>query len=551
VTADEELKGLRTYDMPQVDFRQLEALGKRLDGLGIGTDADADPRLRIAALHHPIGVAASRQEIKPFEMITNLAEVRSFLRDRGFHVVLHGHKHESYAGWEWLVPPGEELSTVPHRVLVLGSPGDFKTNRTACRLIEISPEDAKPVPGAPRIRFADIKAVRAGQGLGLDGLEGPCTSLAQPFMQSTDVSTPWVVRAKTADAAYQQLRDLPTDSDTPRPVISVVESPGSTGDPITNYRSDDGALQLSDLVAWWQLPRPEAVRTFSGSEFNHGERLYAGSENAIARAVRALPSSKAIALLVDPKETGKRGEETLEFPAFTALQLQPRKLGKGATALDIVGIYRKQDLDLWWPVNMAELAKIQSEAVEIAIDEQILKGTIEPGRLIAIATFGVHDDVLPQMAGTALDRAVDLRPAWLYELAHLAAHPTADSEAQWATALSDIGLREGGGLLVPAIGIDRLLEALQVHREWISESKDFAQLVANVEKLAKQSHDAEAALKDQRKPKRSSLDSWGEGLRQTAQEVRAALHPVIGEAAKSDRSDPADSSAGHGSLSGE
>ena len=358
--AAEELKGLRTYDMPLVHHMQLDAIAARLEAVGIGPDADDDDRLRIAALHHPIGVAASRQEIKPFEMIANLAAVRSFLRDRGFHVVLHGHKHESHAGWEWLVPPGEELSTAPRRVLVLGAPGDFKAGQTVCRLVEVSPEASKPVAGAPRLRLADVKAVRSGQSLRL-GLDDPCHSLAQPFMQSADVAIPWVVRAKTADAAYQQLRDLPMDKDVRRPVVSVVEDAASALTPPTNYaRADD----FDDLVKWWQLPRPEAVRTFSGSAFNHGERLRIGPEDAIERAVKALPSSKAIALLVDPHEAG---DKEIEFPAFTAVQLQPRKQGK-SFVLDVVGIYRKQDLDLWWPVNMAELARIQGKAVEFAHD---------------------------------------------------------------------------------------------------------------------------------------------------------------------------------------
>lgn len=528
--AAEELKGLRTYDMPQVDYRQLEALGERLDALGVGVAADEDPRLRVAALHHPIGVAASRLEIKPFETITNLAEVRSFLRDRGFHLVMHGHKHESHAAWEWLVPPGEELSTVPHRVLVLGSPGQFRQGQTACRLIETSPEGHQPVAGAPRARIADVKVVRAGQPLRIRFQE-PCVSLAQPFMQSTDVDTPWVVRARTADAAYQQLRDLPADEDVRRPVISVVDEPESALRPPSNYGTGDDLQDLDDLVAWWQLPRPEAVRSFSGSEFNHGERLYAGAEDAVERAVTALPSSKAIALLVDPREAGHRDRE---FPAFTALQLQPRKID-GGYSLDIVGIYRKQDLELWWPVNMAELARIQSRAVELARDSEVLEGSVEAGRLIAIATFGVHDDVLPQMAGTALDRAVDLRPEWLYELAHLAAHPTPHSEREWDRALGDIGLREKSGLLVPAIGIDRLLDALQVHSELAAESPQFQALIAAVEGLTKLSHDAEDALRDRPRLRRSTLDAWGNRLRAAAEEVHVKLRSRLenGESTKS------------------
>lgn len=526
--AAKELRGLRTYDMPQVHFHQLEALGERLDEIGVDPDAEGDERLRIATLHHPIGVAASRQEIKPFEAITNLAEVRGFLCDRGFHLILHGHKHESFAGWEWLVPPDERLSMIPRRALVLGSPGDFKRGRTACRLIEISPDETKPVAGAPRVRLADVKAVRPGQPVRAK-LEGPCQSLAQPFMQSTDVETPWVVKARTADAVYQQLRDLPTDKHVRRPVISVVEEAGSAWDPPQNYGRDGRVPDLDDLVDWWQLPRPEAVRTFSGSAFNHGERLYPGSDDAIERAVEALPSSKAIALLVDPKETGKVGEHTREFPAFTAVQLQPRKNADGGHVLDIVGIYRKQDLDLWWPVNMAELARILENAVKLARDRGKLDGNVEPGRLIAFATFGVHDNVLPQMAGTALDRAVDLRPEWLYELAHLAANPGPATAERWGVALGDIGEREGLGLLVPAIGLERLLEALRIHVELVEESPQFRRLLSATEDLEKLSRKAENALKDHR-PRPSTLDGWADQLRDAAGAVLEGLEALLKQA---------------------
>jgi predicted MPP superfamily phosphohydrolase len=525
--AASELKGLRTRDIPQVPFRQLEALGDHLDALDVGPDAEADKRLRIAVLHHPIGVAGARQEIKPFEVITNLAEVRGFLRDRGFHLVLHGHKHESYAGWEWLVPPDDQLSAIPRRVLVLGSPGDFKLGQTACRLIEVSPEDSKPVAGAPRVRLTDVKAVRPGQPLH-PKMDDPCQSLAQPFMQSTDLQTPWVVKARTADAVYQQLRDLPMDKDVRRPVISVVEEAESAWRPPQNYGRDGRVPDLEDLVDWWQLPRPEAVRTFSGSAFNHGERLYPGSEDAIERAVDALPSSKAIALLVDPKETGQLGNHTREFPAFTAVQLQPRALG-GGHALDILGIYRKQDLDLWWPVNMAELAKILEKAIKLARDRDKLEGPIEPGRLIAFAAFGVHDNVLPQMAGTALDRAVDLRPEWLYELAHLAAHPAPATAQEWDVALGDIGERDGPGLLVPAIGLERLLDALQIHTELVDSSTQFAQLVSATKELERLSRKAENALTGH-SSRPSTLDNWADQLRESAGAVLDALAALLAQA---------------------
>ena len=521
--ARSELAKLRTHDIPKVDKRQIEALEKRLDDAGIGGDADLDPRLRIAVIHHPITPASGEEEIKPFEVITNLAIFRTFLYHRGFHLVLHGHKHSSYAAWDWLQPPRDNLDLVPRRALVLGAPGRFRPGETACRLIEICPDGDQPVAEAPRLRVIPIKGVEASETLKLDFGRIPKRSLAQPTFSSEESNTPWVVQAKTADAAYQQLCDLPVSDTAPRPVISVVTDPDSTANLPTNYREREAVPPLKDLVDWWQHHRPEAVQSYSGSTFNHGERLY-GDHNAIVKAVEALPSSKAFALLVRPEEAG---DAKRAFPAFSEVQLQLRTQAKDEYLLDIIGIYRKQDLDLWWPVNMAELAYIQRKAVREANDRNVLDASFNPGRLIAMTTQGVHDDVLPQMAGTALDRAVDLRPDWIYRLAYLATHPdsgASDSEAigEWRRALGDIGERPSGGLLVPSVGIRRLRDALLTHPS-AGSSPQFRKLVRAVAKLADRAKAAEDSLRGPTQPTGSTLDGWGEELKELARTCEKAL----------------------------
>lgn len=536
--ARDELKKLRTHDIPKVDKRQIEALKKRLDDAGIGGEADLDPRLRIAAIHHPITPATDEEEIKPFEVITNLAIVRTFLYHQGFHLVLHGHKHSSYAAWDWLQPPRDNLDLAPHRALVLGAPGRFRPGETVCRLIEVCPDGDKPVAGAPRLRVVPVKGVEASEALNLDLNRAPKRSLAQPAFSSQESNTPWVVQARTADAAYQQLCDLPVTDAVKRPVISVVADADSTGLLPTNYRERDAVPPLKDLVDWWQQRRPEAVQSYSGSTFNHGERLY-GDHDAIAKAVEALPSSKAFALLVRPEEAG---DSEREFPAFSEVQLQIRKEGKGQFLLDVIGIYRKQDLDLWWPVNMAELAYIQRSAISEANDRNALEASFSSGRLIAMTMQGVHDDVLPQMAGTALDRAVDLRPDWIYRLAYLAAHPDScgpDSEAinEWRRALGDIGERPGGGLLVPSVGIRRLRDALRTHPA-ADNSPQFRKLMRAIQKLADRAKAAEDSLHGQSQPTGSTLDGWGEELKELARASENALKAAARAATPSHDHDP-------------
>lgn len=529
----EELFWLRTKDIPKLDKGQLDALDALLKKAGLDRDPDDDQRLRIAVLHHPIGVVSAREEIKDFEVITNLATVRTFLYHWGFHLVLHGHKHNSFAGWDWLAPPRDDLDElVPRRALVLGAPASFKIDQRICRLIEVCPDCAKPVAGAPRLRVIPIDGVEQGEPLALS-FDAPVRSLAQPFVSSARQNTPWVVEAKTADAAYQQLRDLRADGGN-RAVISVVEDPASTARLPTNYPKPKTVPPLEHMVDWWQHPRPEAIHSFSGSEFNHGERLYYGREDAVARAVGALPSSKAIALLVWPEEAGDKDQE---FPAFTLVQLQQRE-EKGTVYLDVVGIFRKQDLDYWWPVNMAELAQIQQRALAAAHSEagQRLREA-QPGRLIAMTSIGAHENTIPQMAGTALDRAVDLRPQWLYHLAYLAAHPGPTTEAQWEEALEDIGDREGSGLLIPSVGVKRLVAAMEIHVEGGATSPRFRKLARAVERLMTEAELAERVLRGQGNPDPGDLDARGEELRSRVATVRTALRAVVNEEAAEETPD--------------
>jgi hypothetical protein len=527
--AAKDLRKLRTHDIAKVDKRQIEALEGRLDNVGIrkDDDPDGDPRLRIAAIHHPIGLASGQEEIKPYEVITNLAAVRTFLYHHGFHLILHGHKHASYAAWDWLAPPRENLDLIPRRTLVLGGPARFRPGESVCRLIEICPAGETAVAGAPRLRFQTIKGVESSERLELTLQRAPKRSLAQPAFISADRNTPWVIQARTADAAYQQLRDLPLADEANRPVISVVEDPASTGELPTNYPERQDMPVLQDLVDWWQHPRPEAVQALSGSVFNHGERLYGygDHENAIIEAVGALPSSKAIALLLRP---GEAGHGDRKFPAFSEVHLQVRKEATDRFLLDVIGTYRKQDLKLWWPVNMAELAHIQEDAVIAANDEPPIKGTsFRAGRLISIASQGVHEDVLPQMAGTSLDRAVDLRPEWIYRLSFLAAQPdsaASDSEArtEWGRALGDVGERSAEGLLVPSIGLQRLLAALGTQKEVLGE-RSFQKLVTAVEKLHERARQVDDTLRPQRNPRGTTLDSLGDDLKELVSKCEGAL----------------------------
>jgi 3',5'-cyclic AMP phosphodiesterase CpdA len=514
--AEEDLRRLRVADMARVDPDQLVELDKLLKRAMPAT-AEEDERVRIAVLHHPIGPVSEEEEVKPFDSLTNLAAVRSFLLQRGFHIVLHGHKHNSYVGWDWLAEPGDE-TTQQWRTFVVCSPGVFRRGKTVCRLIDTRPGDDKVVLGAPRFSLISVNGVGPGQGASLDS-ETPAISLAQPFVRSENPAAPWVVRARTADAAYQQLRDLQVHEQ-PRQVISIVESPESTAELPSNYPGDWDEKWLSNLVKWWQHPRPEAVRAYLGSQYNHGERLYGGPD-AITIAAKALPSSKAIALLITPQEAA---DPTREYPALTVIQLQARTDGTG-TRIDVLGIFRKQDLERWWPVNMAELRHIQLKALGIASTTELPK-PVTGGRLIAMTSNGVKENVLPQIAGTALDRAIDLDPGYMQRLAYVARQPQAETVQEWRDALEDIGEVSDGLVLVPSIGIERLSEAVEIVRTLGQPSARLTTLCKRVQRLAERAFAARDALGSQSPaspPSSQSRTYWSKALREDADAVMSSI----------------------------
>ncbi len=515
--ADDELRRLRVVDMARVDPRQLEELGGLLDSVLL-TEADEDPRVRIAVLHHPIGPVFEEEEIKPFESITNLSAVRSFLLRRNFHIVLHGHKHESYVGWDWLAEPSDEQATTQWRTFVICSPGRFRRGETVCRLIDTRPGGDRPVAGAPRFSFVSVKGVGPGQRLPHD-LNGQPICLAQPFARSENPAAPWIVRARTADAAYQQLRDLRVH-ERPRQIISIVEDPESTETLPSNYPNGRDEHWLSNLVQWWQHPRPEAIRAYLGSKYNHGERLY-GDPDPIASAARALPSSKSIALLISRQEAA---DPDREYPALTAVQLQSRSDASG-TRIDVLGIFRKQDLELWWPVNMAELAHIQRKALEAAATTSLPK-PLSAGRLVAMTSSGVKENVLPQIAGTTLDRSIDLEPAFMQRLAYLAIQPSAETIPMWERALADIGTVSENLVLVPSIGTERLIAAVELVRALGHSSAKLTTLAKRLQVLAERAREAQGALGDQSTrtpPSPQRAGYWSRELRNDAEQVMAAV----------------------------
>jgi hypothetical protein len=201
--------------------------------------------------------------------------------------------------------------------------------------------------------------------------------------------------------------------------------------------------------------------------FNHGERLYtAGTRKGeLDKAAAILGSTKAVVFLTGNDEIRSR-----PAPAFIAVQLV-RATDADGDRLDCIGYFRKQDLTLWWPVNVGELRAIQKHVLDLGTDS-----AVRPGHLVTIAAEAIHDFVMPTLSGTTVDRLVDLRPEVLMEMAYGAAHGPADASntsqrnainSLWASTFNDIGTVAKDGTVedFPSLGVARLLEHLRVFRD--------------------------------------------------------------------------------------
>jgi hypothetical protein len=147
---------------------------------------------------------------------------------------------------------------------------------------------------------------------------------------------------------------------------------------------------------------------------------------------------------------------------------------------------------------------------------------LRAGHLTTIAVEAISDNVLPELAGTTVDRLVDLRPSSLMQLAYHAAHSRAsDAEATvdaWTRVLRDIG--EGRDF--PSLGIARLVEHLKVFRE-TGELTDLDFLIKRLEAVYDRAQRAklEPTLQSERdefsrqlfKQVTEVLDALGEAVR--------------------------------------
>jgi len=486
------------YDAARVSENQLEFLTDQL------RERDVEEKLRLVVLHHHLLPVTEDEETKPFESFTNLARLRAWISSHRFHAVLHGHKHRSVITWDHVYDFGDHLAPAT-RVLVISAPTPTTWGSPVCRIIRVGEAAGrKPVRYAPRLVVDTINAERHERRI------EPKTASVDLYEPRSDPPASVLIDAETADAAYERLvSELERRPGRLLNVMCVVRDPESAERLPTNFagKLTDPARWFKDAVTWWQSPTPLLVAS-GDAPFNHGERLYAsgGALGELDAAAKRLGSTKAIVFLTSSQEL-----RTRPAPSFVTIQLVVASDGVGER-LDCVGYFRKQDLTLWWPVNVAELRSIQLRVLDLGTDRPM-----RAGHLVTIAAEAIHDNVMPRLSGTKVDRAVDLRPEVLMKMAYEAAHGPNDPDdldqrnkvhALWSATFEDIGrLTDDDIEDFPSLGIARLLQHLRVFRD-VGGRTNVSLLINRLEAVYDRAHRAKSTSKTRTARREFAKELW-------------------------------------------
>lgn len=421
----------------------------------------------IAAFHHQLRPVSSEEEFTSFEGISNLGEVRAWLAGNHFDILLHGHKHADRVAADLFVPFDEADRSASHRLLVISAPtighGQPASNPVA-RLMTI---DAK-LPRASELALRSVPSRAAGT---------PLTMSSMPIERHPigidDGSRVGVLEADTADQVYDKiLGTIERLHDLPLPLIcrfrdgsSALKIPRNypdVGSMVQGLGGSERADRLQDwfdeTVAWWERPTHGSVGTF-----NHGERIRPDRgvdpsqfNAAIDSLVSKTTTSRALMLLIDPATNFNKG--STPFPAFALVQMFEQN-----GALTMIGYFRKQEMPHWWPINVAELATLQRDAIAALAGRGF---NLEAGAISTITALPVTGNSAPSVVIPEVDRRVET-PAALLELViplYYGGTSPREMEQRWRRVLDDWRPREhfaADSDPVPVQGFSYLAELAQ------------------------------------------------------------------------------------------
>jgi 3',5'-cyclic AMP phosphodiesterase CpdA len=515
-----QLDSLARYDMARVSGGQLEILRGLVEStpqLNVGR------QLRIALLHHHLRAPSLREELKPFADVSNLEQVRSFLRDRGIAIVLHGHKHEHAVQFEHIYDLDGNRD---HRTLVI-SGATFQPGQesNAARLITLT--------GMPNSPTAVIEPIAIPRG-GVDARDSPVITRR---IWSTDVvpGAPVVIQGTDLDEVYDRACEVAANDAANGTLIVHLDLPtGVTGElPLpANYplpepmEEPERRRWLKDLVAWWQLER-------SGLEhrmpFVHGSRLrrYGGKINQVERILSLLKtkaSTRALAVLIDPFRDFTADGVNEEFASFCLVEFKRRELGGARRAVDAIAFYRAQEFARWWPINIAEIRHLQWEICNAL-------GFL-PGRITTIAADArTHSRSPTQVAMPIIDRWLDQAPERFHLLTNALVHGQIRAGAQreavrgWERTLADLETTateyNPDGLPIAIEGLRMLASYLEVVDE--GDDATLNTFVRVLRRLASVNEGFEDSTRT-----KVEFDRWAPGVLEAVSELRTLTKKRVG-----------------------
>jgi 3',5'-cyclic AMP phosphodiesterase CpdA len=457
-----QLKKLHQQDIARISKPQVEALSAYFaQTAGVDTSPSGDERLRIAVLHHQLLPLSLREERKAFESLISLQMLRQLLRDYGVRIVLHGHKHESGLYWHSVGSDDDDLAAPPHRMLVVSSPGRFEVKAPTMRAVML--EQSRRARNARVFTFAGAAPGRKHP----DVIGQQTVGLWQAEMEG-EARAPTVIAAANAHSAYARIRGLfALEGERTRPnVVVEIDDPSDAARLPPDYPEVPGGDRdqwLTELVDWWQLERSELVGE-KLAPFNHGERIHARWRDQVNRVVLSLnereDSSRALVLLMAPRETGRypadeRDPQTGSYPALVLAEFVGAERN-GTRLLDCYAYFRVQEMQYWWTVNVAELARLQ-EDVRSRMDDPP-----STGRIVTHGAIAHWKAKLPRVAVPTVDLLVEDSDR-LSVLAFAVAYPGSASDlarADWARVLADLTGEGRAEPPRPRVGAQRLRDEI-------------------------------------------------------------------------------------------
>lgn len=405
-----EIKDLLAHDIARVSPAQMTALRTALSTTM--SPAEGGP-IRIAAMHHQLLPVSADEEFKSFENLTDLGHVRQFLVAQEISAVAHGHKHQGLCYTDRVTFSGEEEPR-PNEYLVSSAATVWRQQASGhefARLIQVD----TTYPSARSLAVSSLPSTPAG-----GEMQKPTAVRSWTVSLRTDQPEHRPFRARTANEAYERMMAFferqPDDAEI-RSLACVVQEGPSAGKVPDNYPRldgvDDQQAWMDDIVAWWQRGNPDLQGR--GRRFNHGERIRnLNRREQINDVVAALKDSPGTTRgLVQIVDLGRDqiANVNQRIPSFFACHFY---LTARDRELHVTGYFRKQQIRMWWAVNVAELARLQAEVVEklTAAGEEA-----HPGSITTFASVAVKGTDRPRVVVPRVDRLAQDAPQDLWRVA--------------------------------------------------------------------------------------------------------------------------------------